>query len=290
VKKHVVIGGTGTLGRSLISHLLNGKDLCEIICVSRDELKQKEVKAQIVAPPHLLRFEIGDVRDLDRMRQVVHGATSVFHVAAMKHIDVVQDHPLEGLKTNTIGSANIAQACIEQKVSYCVLSSTDKAVEPTNIYGMTKAIAEKHFLSLNEKQTTTKFSVFRWGNVLGSRGSVIHLFKKSLLEKKAVDITHPRMSRFWIHIDDAVSFMLANYKHAPTDRPCIPRMKACLVTNLAKALSEILGVSDASINLVGMREGEKLAEKIDEGEDFCSATAPQFTKEELIYLIQRANI
>jgi len=284
-RKFVVVGGTGTLGQALIRRILLNED-DHVICISRDELKQKAVKAEIGSPR--VSFVLGDVRDKDSMRHSIIGSHAVFHVAALKHIDSVEENPMEGMKTNVMGTANVADLVMKHRVPYMVFSSTDKAVEPINIYGMTKAISERHLFNLNKSHVGGAFSVFRWGNVLGSRGSVLHSFALSLKQRKTIDLTHPQMTRFWIPIDEAARFMLENYTTAPRDRACIPEMKGCSVLLLAEATAEVLGVKKYVTKFIGMRVGEKLAEVIHvtDTERVTSDNIKQFTKTELVTLIK----
>lgn len=283
--KYVVVGGTGTLGTALIKKLISDPD-ARVTCVSRDELKQKNLMAEIGSKN--LTCTIGDVKDKSSLRLPFTNAHAIFHVAALKHIDCVEENPVEGVKTNIIGTQNVAELAIEKGLPFVAFSSTDKAVEPINIYGMTKAISERHLFNLNEAQSRVHFSVFKWGNVLGSRGSVLNLFVQSLKERKAVDITHPKMSRFWIPIDEVARFMIENYKTAPKDRACIPEMKGCEVSQLAEATASILGIKKFKTNIVGMRPGEKLSEVISVNGSgrVTSDSIAQFTMTELKDLIR----
>ena len=283
--KYVVIGGTGTLGTALIKKLV-AESSASVVCVSRDELKQKNLKAEIDSKR--LSCVIGDIKDKASLRLPLTGAHAIFHVAALKHIDTVEENPVEGVKTNILGTQNVAELAIEKGLPYVAFSSTDKAVEPINLYGMTKAISERHLFNLNLAQSRVRFSVFRWGNVIGSRGSVLHQFSKSLLDSKSIDLTHPKMSRFWINIDEAARFMIENYKTAPKDRACIPEMKGSEVLHLAEATAHILGVKKFKVNHVGLRQGEKLAECISvNGDDrVTSETIAQYTRDELITMIR----
>lgn len=283
--KYVVIGGTGTLGTALIKRLTSDTS-DTVVCVSRDELKQKNLKSEINCKR--LSFAIGDIKDKASLRLPLTGAHAIFHVAALKHIDTVEENPVEGVKTNILGTQNVAELAIEKGLPFVAFSSTDKAVEPINIYGMTKAISERHLFNLNAAQSRVRFSVFRWGNVLGSRGSVLHHFVNTLKESKSIDLTHPKMSRFWIHIDEAARFMIENYKTAPKDRACIPEMKGCEVLQLAEATAHILGVKKFKVNNVGLRQGEKLAEciSVNGDERVTSDNIAQFAKDELIAMVR----
>lgn len=286
--RYVVIGGTGTLGSTLIKMLLAQEEFHaqEVICFSRDELKQKKLRAEYPGDRRL-KMVLGDIKDKDSLRPVMLNADVVFHVAALKHIDTVEENPREGVQTNIVGTINVAEVAIETWVPFVVFSSTDKAVEPINVYGMTKAVSERYLLNLNTTQGHTRFSVFRWGNVLGSRGSVIHSFVESLKNTRSINLTHAQMSRFWIHIEDAVNFMLSNYLNAPLDRVMIPDMKGSTVLDLAKVTASVLGIPSFEIKDVGLRAGEKLAEVIhsDSHTRVSSDSCPQFTRDELKALV-----
>ncbi len=280
--KYLIVGGTGTLGSTLIEKLYG---MGEIICFSRDELKQQGMKSRFPD----VRYVIGDIRDKQSLMPVMAGVDTVFLVAALKHVDVLEENPTEAIKTNIQGTINVAEAAMASGVKHVVFSSTDKAVLPINTYGMTKAISERYLLNLNMKQDVTRFSVFVWGNVAGSRGSVIHTFASALREGKEICITDARMTRFWIHIDDAVNFMLTNYQDAFSDRRMIPPMKAAKVIDLAHYLAEVLDKPLLSIKFVGLRAGEKIHESLVSNHDYClrSDNCEQFSPEELKTLIKR---
>jgi FlaA1/EpsC-like NDP-sugar epimerase len=222
------------------------------------------------------------VRDKESLRYPCQGADVIFHVAALKHVDIVEDNPHEGFKTNVNGTINVAEMAMELCVPDVVFSSTDKAVLPINTYGFTKALSEKYLLNLNKRDQPTKFSVFRWGNVLGSRGSVVHLFSKSLDDGR-ICLTHTDMSRFWIHISDAVKFMLDNYLEADVDRVMIPPMRASTVVRLADAIARFKGVKDYDMEVTGIRDGEKIHEQLESNHDYClrSDNCAQYTDAEL---------
>lgn len=282
--KYVILGGTGTLGTCLTEKLTRlGND---VVCFSRDELKQQEMKKRFPD----VRYVIGDIRDKASLKPVLQGAYAVFHVAALKHVDVLEANPTEAIKTNVLGTINVAEAAIEAGVEQVVFSSTDKAVLPINTYGMTKATSERYLLNLNAQQAKTHFSVFRWGNVMGSRGSVVHAFAKSIQDDGEVRVTDPRMTRFWIHINDAVDFMLENFQSAPNGEVMIPRMKAAGVLDLAEATAKSVGVKKFSIKLVGMRPGEKIHEVLFSSHDYClrSDTAEKYSQAELTDLVRRS--
>jgi UDP-N-acetylglucosamine 4,6-dehydratase len=273
----VVVGGTGTLGTEIIKQL--GSDHT-IRVVSRDELKQKELRGKF---PHINCY-IGDIRDPASLVRPFHGADVVFHVAALKHVDVLEGNPEESVKTNILGTINVAKVAGELGVSHVVFSSTDKAVDPYNVYGMSKGISEKILFNMNRDESIkTRFSVFRWGNIATSRGAALHDFRKTLRQEKKVYITDKDMTRFWLKIEDAVAFLLANYKNAPLDRACIPPVRSASVLELVEAVAELEGVRLYEIEIIGTRPGEKTHEVlVSQHEDaVCSANYRKFSREEL---------
>lgn len=285
--KAVVIGGTGTLGKTLTRALLDSP-ANEVVCVSRCELKQKEMASEFGHDPRLTFF-LGDVRDRESLRLPMVGAEVVFHVAALKHVDWCEANPEESIKTNILGTMNVAQAAIGAGVSRVVFSSTDKAVDPINVYGMCKGISEKLLLRLNALQSTTVFSVYRWGNVLGSRGSVIKQFAESMKRDGVVQLTNPSMSRFWITIEDAVQYMLSSFGFDEGKEVRLPPIKAASVLALVEAIGEVVGVPSYGIKLVGLRPGEKIHEVLrsQHSEDpLESLSAEQYTHEELVALVR----
>jgi UDP-N-acetylglucosamine 4,6-dehydratase len=280
---YVVVGGTGTLGKELMRQILARDPGAKITCLSRDEQKQQALRP--VFPS--VRFLIGDVRDRPAVRTALRGAETVFHLAAMKHVDVAERNPLEAVKTNFLGTVNVAKEAIDLGVAHVVFSNTDKAVLPITTYGYTKALAQNYLLSLNG-HNKTRFSVFNWGNIVASRGSVIPIFAESLREKGAVNLTDERMSRFWMRIQDAASFMLDHYAAAPADRAMIPPVKAATVLRVARAIAWELGLDTFDANEVGMRGTEKLHEVLESTHAGClrSDTCEQYTDDELRALVR----
>ncbi len=279
----LIIGGTGTLGKALLE-LIGNKRNCKITVLSREELKQKQLMDLYPG----VRFVLGDIRDRTSLDPHFLGKEIVFHFAAMKHVDMAEMNPEESIKINLLGSLNVAKAAIANGVRYCVFSSTDKAVLPINNYGMCKALSENYFLSQNKAQDATKFSVFRWGNVLGSRGSVIHSFLASLKETKSVKITDARMTRFWIDIRDAARYILDNYDSAEASSTMIPPMKAAKVLKIAELCARYLNISDYQIEYTGIRAGEKLHECIFSDHSICyrSDTTQEYSDEEILKMIE----
>lgn len=260
MSKILVIGATGTLGRQTIKKLLE-TDGPEIVCFSRDELKQKELQKDFKSHPRL-SFVIGDIRDRHSVFTVFRDVSTAFHFAALKHVDTMELNPEESVKTNILGTMNIADAAVANGVSYVVFSSTDKAVEPINTYGMCKAISEKILLRRNQTQKRTRFSVFRWGNVAGSRGSFIPQIAESIRSGKTIGVTDYQMTRFWIRIEDAVDFLLNNFTTASTTDAMIPPIKAAPLTEVIKTVSKLVGNEFFTMDKVPIRPGEKLHESL----------------------------
>lgn len=281
----LIVGGTGTLGHAVLRRLLY-ENKYNITILSREELKQKKMKEKFPE----CKYVLADIRDPESLAQHFYGKEIVFHFAAMKHVDLAEENPEESIKINLLGTLNVAKACIGAGVPYCVFSSTDKAVLPINVYGMCKGISERYLLHLNKEQNLTNFSVFRWGNVLGSRGSVIHSFLKSLREKNEIHITDPRMTRFWIDIDDAARFILDNYESAPLDSVLFPPMRGASILKLADCCARFLGISNYKTNYSGIRAGEKIHEVVFSSHEACvrSDNCTEFEDEDLMQMIERA--
>jgi UDP-N-acetylglucosamine 4,6-dehydratase len=281
---YLIIGGTGTLGKATISAIYKRDPRAQISILSREELKQKNLQAKFP----LIKCIIGDIRDL--RKESVAGFESVFHFAAMKHVDICEQNLYECQAINMQGTMNVAHALTGSSTKYAVFCSTDKAVLPVNAYGHCKAFSEKYWHSRNNiADSATIYNVFRWGNVMGSRGSVVHAFAESLKKDGIVRITDPSMTRFWIHIDDVANFMLDNYKinHGET---VLPGMKAASITAVAEAVARTLGLKEYRVEYTGTRDGEKIHECLWSSHEECvrSDTAEQFTMDELISLVERS--
>lgn len=253
-KKILITGGTGTLGKELVKQLLN-TDVNKIYIYSRDEYKQYKMNKQFNNNSRL-SFFVGDIRDKGRLYRAFNGINYLIHAAAMKQVPTCEYNPFEAVKTNIIGSANIIDAAIDQKVKKVLAVSTDKAVNPINLYGCTKACMEKMFIDGNNYgDKKTIFSCVRYGNVVGSRGSVIPLFKKIAEENKRFPLTDEKMTRFWITIDKAAEFVLNSLNKMEGQEIFIPKMPTMEIINLIKAIKE-----NAVIDIVGKRPGEKIHE------------------------------
>ncbi len=252
-KTVLITGGTGSFGKSFTKYLLENFNLKKLIVFSRDELKQFQMEKEIVDPR--LRFFIGDVRDLPRLQRALCGVDVVIHAAALKQVPALEYNPFEAVKTNILGTQNILEACIDQGVEKAVLISTDKAAHPVNLYGATKLCAEKLFIGANSYSANRcKFVVVRYGNVIGSRGSIV----ETLLKKKDVDtvyITDERMSRFWLTLKQSMELVMKALKEGEGGEIFIPKAPSQLVKNLFEAL-----VPAAKKVISGIRPGEKLHE------------------------------
>ena len=264
-KKILITGGTGTLGRELVRQLLNSdKYIKKIYIYSRDEYKQSEMKKEFKNNPKL-SFFIGDIRDRDRLYRAFNEINYVIHTAAQKHVPSCEYNPFEAVKTNVIGSANIINAAIDNNVEKVLAISTDKAVNPINIYGCTKACMEKMFIDGNNYSGDNKtiFSIVRYGNVIGSRGSVIPLFKKIAKEGGKFPLTDKEMTRFWITIENAAKFVLDSLEIMKGQEIFIPRLPTLKIIDLIKAIKE-----DSEIEIIGLRKGEKIHETLISNEEF----------------------
>ncbi len=257
----LIIGGTGTLGQELLKKI----DPCKTIIFSRDELKQHELRHKY---PNL-KCVIGDIRDQKSLEYAFDDNIEwVFHVAALKHVDILEHNPEEAYKTNILGTINSAELAKKYNVTNFYFTSTDKAVMPVNVYGMTKAISERYLLNQNKSEPSgTVFRVFRWGNILGSRGSVVSLFVNSLKEENKIYVTDKKMTRFWIRIEDAVRYMLG-FKGDST-KVNFPEMKTASICNLGKAIADVMGIKRFEIKEIGIRPGEKIHECLYSSHDKC---------------------
>ncbi|MEM3063295.1 MAG: SDR family NAD(P)-dependent oxidoreductase [Nitrososphaerota archaeon] len=258
-KKILITGGTGSLGQALTKRLLN-LDVNTIRIFSRNESKQIMMASKF--SDKRLRFFIGDVRDFDRLTKALEDVDIVFHAAALKHVPIVEYNPFEAIKTNVIGSQNVIDACLHENVDRAVCIGTDKAVSPLNTYGATKLLMEKLFVTannyLNKKRHRTKFIALRYGNVLGSSGSVVPTFIEQIRKKKKLTITDPKMTRFSITMDEALDFILESTMMGVGSEIFVPKLRSYSIVELKEALIELLGKTGEVIT--GIRSGEKLHE------------------------------
>ena len=255
-KNILITGGTGSFGKKYTKILLENYKPNKIIIYSRDELKQYEMAQEFDSS--IMRYFIGDVRDEDRLNTAMNGVDFVIHAAAMKHVPIAEYNPMECIKTNIHGAQNVINASIKNRVEKVIALSTDKACNPVNLYGATKLASDKLFIAANNivGLAPTRFSVVRYGNVVGSRGSVVPLFKK-LIENgaKELPITDERMTRFWITLEDGVKFVLKNFERMQGGELFIPKIPSMKITDLAATLAPNLPTK-----IIGIRPGEKLHE------------------------------
>lgn len=258
-KTILVTGGTGSFGKKFIATIFKNYNPRKVIIYSRDELKQYEMAQQFpIKDFPAIRFFIGDVRDGDRLAMAMREADYVVHAAALKHVPVAEYNPMECIKTNIGGAENVVNAALACKVKKVIALSTDKAANPINLYGASKLASDKIFVAANNMSGSigTKFSVVRYGNVLGSRGSVVPFFNKLIDEGAAtLPITDDRMTRFWITLEQGVNFVLSSIEIMQGGEIFIPKIPSMRITELASALAP-----DLKQEIVGIRPGEKLHE------------------------------
>jgi UDP-N-acetylglucosamine 4,6-dehydratase len=251
----LVTGGTGSFGKKFIKILQEEKQPKKIIVFSRDELKQHEMQVGGYNQENL-RYFIGDIRDRERLVRALHGVDIVVHAAALKQVPACEYNPMEAIKTNIMGTANVVEAALDAGVKKVLTVSTDKAVSPANLYGATKLAAEKLTIQSNAYAggSATRFACVRYGNVVGSRGSVVPLFLKQR-SQGTVTITDDRMTRFWLSLEQGVRFVIQCIEEMEGGEVFIPKIPSTKVTDLAKAIAP-----DAKLNIIGIRPGEKLHE------------------------------
>lgn len=254
----LITGGTGSFGKTFLREVLDHHDPRRLVVFSRDELKQYEVRRMLGDDPRL-RWFIGDVRDRRRLDRAMHGVDYVVHAAALKQVDTAEYNPYEYVQTNVVGSQNVIDASIDAGVKKVVALSTDKASSPINLYGATKLCADRMFVSGNHYAAgyDTRFSVVRYGNVMGSRGSVIPLFRDLAEQGRSLPITDMRMTRFWISLPQAVRFVLESFDIMTGGELYVPRIPSMRVADLAQAVAP-----GAAMHEIGVRPGEKLHEEM----------------------------
>lgn len=255
-KNILITGGTGSFGKKFIKILLEKYKPNKVIVYSRDELKQFEMGQ--VYNDRCMRYFIGDVRDKERLSLAMKGVDYVVHAAALKQVPAAEYNPMECIKTNIMGAQNVIDACMANDVEKVIALSTDKAANPINLYGATKLASDKLFTAANNivGQGRTRFSVVRYGNVVGSRGSVVPFFR-GLIERGATElpVTDERMTRFWLKLEDGVEFVLKSFQRMQGGEIFIPKIPSMRILDLAKAIAP-----EAKIKIIGIRPGEKLHE------------------------------
>jgi UDP-N-acetylglucosamine 4,6-dehydratase len=254
----LITGGTGSLGRSLVEYLLKQTKVRRIAIFSRDEVKQQNMRIQLKDDSRL-RWFLGDIRDLERLKLAFYGVDFVIHTAALKQVDTGEYNPMEFIKTNILGSQNVIDASIYTGVKRVVALSTDKASSPINLYGATKLTADKLFVAANNYSFTqgSIFCVVRYGNVVGSRGSVIPFFQELAAQNNPIPITDLRMTRFWITVEAAIKFIINSLEIMTGGELYVPKIPSMRIVDLARAVSPTSDLIE-----VGIRPGEKLHEEM----------------------------
>lgn len=278
-KRILVTGGTGSWGYELVRQLLDFEPR-EVIIFSRNESSQ--VAMMRTFEDRRLTFIIGDIRDKEALVRACAQIDYVFHLAALKHVPVCEEQPYEAMKTNVLGTQYVIEAAIENRVKKVVYISTDKAANPSNFYGMTKAIGEKLIVHANLLQGETEFVCVRGGNVLGTNGSVIHLFMKQIREKGRVGITDLAMTRFFITLKEAIGLLFKATEASIGGETFVMMMPTCKITDLALVLGEALGKESVEMVELGVRPGEKIHEIL--LTEFESLTTVHFDEQYLVIL------
>ena len=252
-KSILITGGTGSFGHRYVSTLLQRYKLKRLVIFSRDELKQYDMAMKFQDQDNIMRFFIGDVRDASRLKEAMRGIDIVIHAAALKHVPIAEYNPMECIKTNIHGAENIIQAALDNNVERVMALSTDKAANPINLYGATKLASDKLFVAANNMSGgRTKFSVVRYGNVVGSRGSVVPYFRELVEKGEAyLPVTHEDMTRFWITLQEGVDFVLKGMERMQGGEIFVPKIPSVRIVDLAKAIAPGL-----PIKYIGIRPGE----------------------------------
>jgi len=259
-KTLLITGGTGSFGNAVLKRFLNS-DFAEIRIFSRDEKKQEGMRLALKNPK--VKFYIGDVRNYNSINDAMRGVDYVFHAAALKQVPSCEFYPMEAVQTNILGAENVMRSAIANEVSRCVVLSTDKAVYPINAMGISKAMMEKIMVAQSRlcDPKKTVLCATRYGNVMGSRGSVIPLFVKQLLSKEPLTITDPTMTRFLMSLEDSVDLVMYAFAHAKPGDIFVQKAPAATIANLAIGLQELLK-TNVPVNIIGTRHGEKLYESL----------------------------
>jgi len=266
-KSILITGGTGSFGKKFIATVFKKYKPKEVIVYSRDELKQYEMRDVFPTEKYPIKYFIGDVRDRERLYRVIHGVDYVVHAAALKQVPTAEFNPFETVKTNILGAQNVIEAALENNVKKVMALSTDKACNPINLYGATKLASDKMFAAANHWQGShhTAFSVVRYGNVVGSRGSVVPFFLRKK-EEGVLPITDERMTRFWITLEQGVQFVLDSFKKMRGGELFVPKIPSMNIIDLAKAIAP-----EAKTEIIGIRPGEKIHEVMISSDDATNA-------------------
>lgn len=274
-KTLLITGGTGSFGNAVLNRFL-GTDIGEIRILSRDEKKQDDMRHEYQEkyPEHAgkIKFYIGDVRDYNSIVNAFRGVDYVFHAAALKQVPSCEFYPMEAVKTNIIGSDNVISACVENRIKKAVFLSTDKAAYPVNAMGMTKAVMEKNVIARSRQMLADDpvLCLTRYGNVMGSRGSVIPLFYQQIAEGKRPTVTNPEMTRFMMTLDDAVDLVLYAFEHGNQGDLFVQKAPAATIDTLVRAVLDLKN-SDLGYSVIGTRHGEKLYEVLVTEEEMLRA-------------------
>jgi len=267
-KTLLITGGTGSFGNAILRRFLDS-DITEIRIFSRDEKKQDDMRKQYSNPK--LKFYIGDVRDYDSLMNAMRGVNYVFHAAALKQVPSCEFHPMQATKTNVIGTENVLEAAIVCKVSRIICLSTDKAVYPINAMGISKALMEKVAVAKSRNSKPTTICVTRYGNVMASRGSVIPLFVDQLRAGNSLTVTDPKMTRFMMTLDDAVNLVIYAFENGQPGDIFVQKAPAATIETLVLALTDLLGLKEHPMDIIGTRHGEKLYEALLSREEMVHA-------------------
>ncbi len=264
----LISGGTGSFGNAALRRFLDS-GLREIRVLSRDEKKQDDMRKKYNNPK--LKLYIGDVRDYQSVLSAVRGVDYIYHAAALKQVPSCDFHPIEAVKTNVLGTENVLEAAISCGVKRVVCLSTDKAVYPINAMGISKAMMEKVIVAKSRSSSSTVICATRYGNVMASRGSVIPLFVNQIRAGQPITVTDPNMTRFMMTLDDAVDLVLYAFEHGTPGDIFVQKAPAATIETLVRALTDLLGVPEHTVNIIGTRHGEKLFEVLLSREEMVAA-------------------
>lgn len=255
-----ITGGSGTWGQEFTRQLAETRNVREIRIYSRGEYRQVEMRRALQRYPNV-RYIVGDVRDRERLYMTLHNVNVVIHLAALKHVPVVEEHPREALLTNTTGTMNVVDAAIEKGVERVLFVSSDKAVDPLSFYGITKLAAERLVVAASEENhSSTRLIVYRAGNVMGSAGSVIPIFQKQLTQHNSITLTDPTMTRFFLSCHEAVGRALTSLEEGHGSETFVPKMKAATLEMLSAVMIKRLGNAETKVDRISVRPGEKHSE------------------------------
>ena len=260
-KEILITGGTGSFGNAFCEYIIKSRTKVKrLVIFSRDEFKQSEMEKKFPSDKYpFIRFFLGDVRDSNRLARAIEGIDFVIHAAALKHVNLGEYNPMEVIKTNVIGAQNVVEACLDQKVKNVIALSTDKASSPINLYGASKLCSDKLFTSANniKGNRKIKFSIVRYGNVLGSRGSVLPIFLKAIRNDKIFKITDAKMTRFNITLDQGIDLVNWSFMNNMGGEIFVPKLRSFNILDLARAIDP-----KPKFNYIGIRPGEKLHEEL----------------------------